>query len=248
MPRRIRTHIDMPKQKDYEPPKREPGDVAYAIARAGISSIPLAGAAATELLQLLLSPPLEKRRDEWMKTVGQALLDLENSRGVKLEDLQTNEAFVSVVMQASQAAVRNHQEEKVRALRNAVINSTVATEIETDLYLQLIRYVDELRPSHLVLLKFLSDHEAQYASTNSYEQLYQHFVAQNLLKADREEFKLLCTDLIARFLLRISPDVEDFDGIFTSDAIITGSPKKEGPMLRITSIGKQLLALIADST
>ncbi len=189
----------MSEQKNYEPPKREPRDVAYAIARAGISSIPIAGAAATELLQLLLSPPLEKRRDEWMKTMGQALLDLENNRGIKLEDLQTNEAFISVVMHASQAAVRNHQQKKIQALHNAVINSAIATDIETDLHLQLIRYIDDLSPSHLVLLQFLSDHEEQFASTSSYEHLYQSFITQDLLKVDREEFKLLCADLNARF-------------------------------------------------
>jgi hypothetical protein len=236
----------MVESEKYEPPKRGAGDIGYAIARAGLSVF--AGAPAAELLQLLFSPPLERRRDAWMKEVGQALQELEKNRGVKLEGLQANEAFVTVVLQATQTALRNHQREKIEALRNAVINSAVGINIEEDLQLQFIRYVEELTPSHFTLLNFLADNEEHLLSVKTYEELYQQFVSQNLQGASREEFKLLCADLSGRVLLRISPDVEDFEGIFESTVIVNDVPRSKGPMLMVTGIGRQLLAFVAQNS
>jgi hypothetical protein len=234
----------MAEPEKYEPPKRSPGDIGHALARAGVSSIPLVGAPAAELLQLLFSAPLERRRDTWMKEVGQALQELEKNRGVKLEGLQTNEAFVTVVLQATQTALRNHQREKIEALRNAVINSAVGINIEEDLQLQFIRYVEELTPSHFALLKFLADHEQRLASIKTYEELYQQFVPQSLQDVSREEFMLLCADLSGHVLLRISPSVKDFEGVHQSTVLITNAPRDKGPMLMVTGIGRQLLAFV----
>lgn len=60
-----------------------------------------------ELFQVIIKPPLEKRRQQWMADVGEKLLELE-SNGLKLEHLQNNEQFISAVMLASQAALRTH--------------------------------------------------------------------------------------------------------------------------------------------
>jgi len=105
----------------HQVPKQSIGDVAHAIAKAGLSAIPVVGSPVAELLQLLIQPPIEKRRTEWMSQIGEALRDLE-AKGLKLEDLQNNDQFVSAVMYASQLALRTHQSEKLAALRNAILN------------------------------------------------------------------------------------------------------------------------------
>jgi hypothetical protein len=236
----------MAESQKYEPPKRSAGDIGYAIVRAGLSAI--ARAPAGELLQLLLSPPLEKRRNAWMKEVGRTLQELEKNRGIKLEELQTNEAFVTAVLQATQTALRNHQREKIEALRNAVINSASGINIEEDLQLQFIRYVEELAPSHFALLKFLADHEQRLASIKTYEELYQQFVPQSLQDVSREEFMLLCADLSGHVLLRISPSVKEFEGVHQSTVLITSAPRHKGPMLMVTGIGRQFLAFVGQNS
>jgi hypothetical protein len=195
-----------------------------------------------------LSPPLEKRRNAWMKEVGRTLQELEKNRGIKLEELQTNEAFVTAVLQATQTALRNHQREKIEALRNAVINSASGINIEEDLQLQFIRYVEELAPSHFALLKFLADHEQRLASIKTYEELYQQFVPQSLQDVSREEFMLLCADLSGHVLLRISPSVKEFEGVHQSTVLITSAPRHKGPMLMVTGIGRQFLAFVGQNS
>lgn len=64
---------------------------------------------AAEMLSLILAPPLTRRRDAWVESIAQGLVELqEKVAGFKLVDLIENEVFVTTVMHASQAAVRNH--------------------------------------------------------------------------------------------------------------------------------------------
>ena len=83
---------------DFDPPKAGKGDAAHAVVRAGLGTIPVAGAAATELLNAIVTPPLEKRRQQWMEKVGEALREIEASKGIKLEDLQNNDVFLDIVL------------------------------------------------------------------------------------------------------------------------------------------------------
>ena len=65
--------------------------------------------------------------------------------------------FITTILQASQAAIRNHQEEKLEALRNAVLNSALPGAPAEDLQFMFVRYIDELTPWHLSVLKFFDD-------------------------------------------------------------------------------------------
>jgi hypothetical protein len=141
----------------YEVPERGASDVAHALARAGVSSIPIVGALAAEIFQMVISPPLEKRRDKWMKEVGQALQDLEQNKGVRLEELQSNEVFVDTVLQASQIALRNSQEEKRQALRNAILNAALPHSPEQSLQEIFLGFIDVFTIWHLRLLNLFHE-------------------------------------------------------------------------------------------
>ena len=68
----ISENTDM-NSKKYQPPTKTIGDAAHTIARASVGTIPIAGAAASELLNTILTPPIEKRRCEWPeKDCGQS--------------------------------------------------------------------------------------------------------------------------------------------------------------------------------
>ena len=133
-------------------PKRSKDDVAHAIAKAALSAVPVAGGPAVELFQLIVQPPLERRREEWMRQVADKLRELE-ARGLDLDRLQHNDQFISTVMQASQAALRTHKAEKLAALRNAVINVAKGQAPEETVQHLLLSFVDQLSEMHLRILK-----------------------------------------------------------------------------------------------
>jgi len=133
-------------------PQKTAGDTAHAIAKAGLSAIPVVGGPAVELFQHVVQPPLERRRAMWMADVGEKLKDLE-ANGLKLESLQDNEQFISAVMHASQVALRTHQEAKLQALKNAVLNVANGQAPEETLQHLFLNFVDSLTEQHLRILK-----------------------------------------------------------------------------------------------
>lgn len=143
--------------KPHEVPEVTLGDRLHTLAKAGIASIPGVGAAASELFTVILAPPLEKRRVEWMNNVAERLKELEESGELNLKDLQNNETFITTMMQASQAAVRNHQSEKREALRNAVLNAALPRVPEESLQQQFINHVDTFTVWHIRLLDLFKD-------------------------------------------------------------------------------------------
>jgi hypothetical protein len=134
-------------------PKPAKGDVAHALAKAGLSLIPFAGGPAVELFQLLIQPPLERRRLAWMDQVGEKLRDLEEN-GLDLAKLQENEQFISAVMQASASALKTHKQEKLDALRNAIVHIATGQAPEETIQHLLLSIIDEFTEMHLRILKF----------------------------------------------------------------------------------------------
>ena len=136
------------------------------------------------------------------------MYDLEKEQEINLEALQENEQFISVVAQASAIALRNHQKEKLNALRNAIANSAIASNLNDDLELTFIRFIEELTPSHLHLLKFFAFHEEEVSSLKSYPAIYQLLSETVEEFLSRDQFKLFVGDLASRGLIWISPDIE----------------------------------------
>jgi len=146
----------MPDPDITKKPEINGKDAVHAVVKAGLSAIPVVGGPASELFSLVITPSLEKRRDRWIESIGEALKALEaRVEGFKIENLKDNEAFVSTLMQASQAAIVNHQKEKVEALRNAVLNAALPNAPEQNLQHIFFRIVDSFTPSHLNVLKRL---------------------------------------------------------------------------------------------
>jgi hypothetical protein len=140
-------------------PKKSAGDLVHAVTKAGLSAIPVVGGPAVELFQLVLQPPLEKRREAWMARVGDAIAKLE-ADGLQLESLRENEEFVSVVMQASQIAIRTHQEEKLEMLRNAVVNVATGQTTDEALHTMFLNFVDAFTGWHVSILRLFQSPRA----------------------------------------------------------------------------------------
>jgi len=138
-------------------PKGERSDIVYGIFKGGITLVP-GGGPISEVFASIVIPPYQKRVNEWIQTIAISLVELQDRyEDWNLEELSQNEQFITIVAHATQTAVRNHQKEKLEALRNAVINSTFPASIEEDLQLMFIHFIDEFTSWHFILLSYLKD-------------------------------------------------------------------------------------------
>jgi hypothetical protein len=212
--------------------KRTGGDAAHALAKAGLSAIPVVGGPAVELFQYVVQPPLEKRREAWMADVGQRLKDLE-SQGLKLEDLQNNDEFITAVMHASQLALRTHQTEKLAALRNAVLNVAKGRAPEETIQHLFLDYVDSLTELHLQILKiFQAPAPPPGMTTGGLSNVLEHNLTE--LRGRRELYDQLWKDLYSRGLV-------DTDGLHNT---ISGMGLAQK---RTTGLGDEFLKFISSS-
>ena len=173
--------------------------MAHAAIRALVSTIPIAGSAAAELFSLVISPPLTKRRDEWIASIAQGLTLLERQvRGFRIEDLSSNEAFITTVMQATQVALRTHQKEKLLALRNAVLNVALHRAPDEDLQLLYLSFADSFTQWHLRILKYFHEHPTQVKSVYESGEL---IAAYPELDGKQAFYEQIVRDLYARGLV-----------------------------------------------
>ncbi len=147
----------MDKSNKYEPSKESVQDYGHAVVRAGLGAIPFGGAAAIEIFNKIITPPIEKRRDEWRQFVGERLQQLDEDGEIDLEELVTNEIFTTTILQATQVAIRNHHEEKIEALRNAVINAALPNPPDESIQLMFLNLVDTFTVWHLRLLRLFQN-------------------------------------------------------------------------------------------
>lgn len=193
-------------------PKRVPeesvADDVHRGVRAALSTIPFAGGTAVELFNRLLAPPIQRRRDAWLTDLAQRVTKLEREDRIAVKDLQDNEEFASTFMRASQVAVRNHQKEKIEALRNAVLNVAVGcgpADAKREMFLALI---NELGVWHLRVLSLLSDPPGwferngkqmpKFAISSSLHQIIKAGMPD--LAADRDFLEIVMKDLDNRKL------------------------------------------------
>lgn len=139
-------------------PEKSISDNSYAIAKGIISAIPVAGGSLSVLFESIFTTPLDKRKKEWFQSLADAIEELTNKVDeITPESLSENEIFISVSMQATQIALRNHQQEKLVALKNAVKNSASSISIDENQILMFTRIIDDMTPLHLKILEFLNN-------------------------------------------------------------------------------------------
>jgi len=140
-------------------PERGAEDVARSALRGMLTTaVPGLGAFAGELFDLAIIPQLERRRATWWNDLAARLSDLEQKvEGFSLASLTDSPDFITAVTTASQIAIRNHSEEKLAALKNAVINVALEKELENELYQVFLSLVDALTPLHLRILAVCRD-------------------------------------------------------------------------------------------
>lgn len=230
------------KSKKYDPPEPDAADTAHLAARGLLSLVP----GASELFEWFIKPPLEEKLDAWRRQVGEALRQLEAEKGVDLKLLQTDDRFISIVMQATTIAMRNYQNEKLSALQNAILNSADTDSLEEDLQFVFIRLIDELTPSHILLLSFFVKNKRGFRDIESYDRLYRWYEQLYANGISQEVFRLLCNDLSSRGLIRISQDLRDSEDIFQASNLLLEDTKEDLPRVIVPEISEQFLVFISN--
>lgn len=129
--------------------------------KAGISGAPVIGGPAAELFELVVPSSLDRRRQEWFDRVAAKLRELEE-RDVDLSALAEDEGFITVLIEASKAALGTHLDEKLDLLANCVASAALPAERDDFMAMRLLQYVEELTPEHFVVLTYLADPESWY--------------------------------------------------------------------------------------
>lgn len=126
-------------------------------ARIALGLFPGIGSVLVEIFGSAVESPLTKRRWQTMIQLGEVINDL-LERGVVTEaGLQENDAFISTVAEVCAISLRNHQSEKLDALRNAVRNSALPTCPADDYRQIFLNFVDQCTVSHIKVLQFAND-------------------------------------------------------------------------------------------
>jgi hypothetical protein len=120
--------------------------------RALLGSLPVVGSAAVEFFQTVVVPPLQRRQAAWMDAVAKALEELRERGKLSFDELSRNEPFITAVTRAAEAARKTHQQTKLDALRNAVLNVALSPAVDDAQTQMHINYVDELTDWHLRVL------------------------------------------------------------------------------------------------
>lgn len=191
--------------------KDNKSDYLYTAVKAGLSSIPLAGSVVGEFFSMIVSQPISKRRDEWLIRIKNELEELQQRiSDFDINNLCNNEMFITALLQASQIAVRNHQDIKLLALKNAVLNSAIKINIDESMQLMYINYIDELTPWHLKILTFFKNPTEWFNENNkSIPSVYMGSPSQILeeafdeLNGRREFYDLIIKELYTKGLLNI---------------------------------------------
>ena len=184
-------------KNEFTPPKRGAGDTAHTLVKAGLGFIPYLGTAVGEFFNLIIAPPIEKRRNAWMENIVRRLFELESSQVVVLKSLRNNDAFINVFLQATQSAIRNNQREKIEALENAVINSALPDapgEVYQQIYLALI---DDLSTMHV---RVLQETSGIIVNTDEQEFLSKVFTD---FPQQKELYLHVWNDLLGKQLIRV---------------------------------------------
>jgi hypothetical protein len=139
--------------------KNKAEDLIYNATKGVLSAVPL-GPIVAGFYESIFTPPYIKRLKKWVESLDRSIIALQQqSEEFKPENLNNNETFNTAMFHATQMAVRTHQEEKLNALRAAVLNSASPNAPEDDLQLMFLNWIDELTACHLRILKFFDSPE-----------------------------------------------------------------------------------------
>jgi hypothetical protein len=205
----------MDKPKLPTPPEPNEIDAASALATTllGAFTGPLSNGLII-LKDLAIPNTLEKRRDNWFKLIGEAIIELQEQYNEidLIENLKNNEEFISILIETCRSATKTHKSEKLKYYKEFLKNSF---KFEDDFYdKQLyLEYLNTINPSQILILRWLIKFQKEHKGVNSYQKFHNLFTqgSSGMFKPFIDESfsvqKML--DLEKKGLIRVSEAIED---------------------------------------
>ena len=189
-------------------PQPTKGDYIHKGVKAAIASIPGVGAIAAEVFSSVFEAPLTKRRSEWINSIADGLVELEDKvEAFSVQDLSQNDMFITAALQATHISTRNHQQKKIEMLRNAVLNSALPDAPEDDVQLMFLNFIDTLTLTHIAVLdvldspqKWIDEYELDFGLKTRPNLILESIFKD--LKENRAYYNLIATDLYSRGLIK----------------------------------------------
>ena len=140
----------MENEKSLIPPNENIEHKSQSLIKGLAGGIPFAGGLAGESLDLIWKTGYEKRLKEWRKNISNTLSSLLEQSTIS--ELINNEEFKSLLAESSIIALRNHQEEKLNAIKNLLAKS-VTSPLEYDFKKLFLNYIDQFTVYHIKALE-----------------------------------------------------------------------------------------------
>lgn len=152
-----------------EPPEgKSKTHTAVEVASEGaVGAIPFVGSLLAATLAAFFSATQENRTREWMAEMAQvveALID--RMEDLEAQDLADNPVFYDAAVATARIATATSAAAKHEALQNALFNIGIGDGLDSDKRAIFLRYVDELTPSHIALLRFADDPPKWFLARN----------------------------------------------------------------------------------
>ena len=165
-------------------------DKNYNAIKALISLIPTVGSLTVGLLESRIPSPAMERLYIFL---GDLALEFDKVKSkIELVDFESP-AFQTAFIHASQIAIRTHQEQKLEALRNIILNSSIPKSLEDDILVIFLNWIDYFSELHISTLRHL-----HYLDSYDPEQLHTYFP---MLEEKRAVYNQVLKDLADRGLI-----------------------------------------------
>jgi hypothetical protein len=181
-------------------------DKDYNAIKALISSIPTVGSLTVGLWESRIPSPAMERLYIFLEDLALEFDKLKSK--IELVDFESP-AFQTTLIYVYQIVIRTHQEQKLQALRNIVLNSSIPGTLEDNILEIFLNWINGFSPLHISTLKCL-----HYMSGYTQEQVHIHFP---MLEENRAIYNQVLKDLADRGLISLTENYtteEDDDDIY----------------------------------
>lgn len=147
-------------------------DKDYGAIKASISLIPVIGGPAAEFFSTYVTSPSQNRLNKFLAELIKELGKLETQvDNFSCESLREDESFQTMLIQSVEIAKRTHQYEKIKALKNLLLNSVLQNSIADDVKLLFLDWIDELKETQFYLLDVLDNPDKHMEKDSDFNNL-----------------------------------------------------------------------------
>lgn len=146
-----------PPNLSLPPEQSRSGEVIAKVVEGAASAVPIVGGPLAVVIATVFGMAYSRRVDQWRDDLTAAVQYLMDNQGLTVEELADSDDFLDAVATATRVAATTASQEKLHRLRNALVNIGSGTALRSDKQAIYLRYIDELTPSHMSLLDFMTD-------------------------------------------------------------------------------------------